>query len=56
MFNGIIFNIGKIKLIKRNKNSIFIDIETSLKFSKEEIGDSVSCNGVCLTITSIKKK
>ena len=55
MFNGIIFNTGKIKLIEKNKNSFFINIETNLKFTNKELGDSVSCNGVCLTITKIKK-
>ena len=56
MFNGIIFNTGKIKLIKKDKNSINIIIKTNLKFSTKEIGSSVSCNGVCLTITKIKNK
>ncbi len=56
MFNGIIFNNGKIKLIKKNKNSIFVGIETNLKMNKKEIGSSISCNGVCLTLVKIKKK
>ena len=56
MFNGIIFNTGKVKLIKKYKNSISIDIETNLKFLNKDLGSSVSCNGVCLTITKIKNK
>ena len=56
MFNGIIFNVGLVKIIKRNKKSIEIGIESRLKFSKNEIGSSVSCNGVCLTISKISKK
>ena len=55
MFNGIIFNIGKIKSIKKNKNSFLIDIQSGLKFSKKDLGSSVSCNGVCLTVEKIKK-
>jgi len=47
MFNGIIFNTGKVKLIKSNVNSINISILTNLKFSNKELGSSVSCNGVC---------
>ena len=54
MFNGIIFNTGKIKTIKKNKNSILINIETNLKFSKKDLGSSISCNGVCLTVTKIE--
>ena len=56
MFNGIIFNTGKVKLIVKNKNSILIAIKTNLKFYPKELGSSVSCNGVCLTITKIKNK
>ena len=55
MFNGIIFNIVKIKSIKKNKNSFLIDIQSGLKFSKKDLGSSVSCNGVCLTVEKIKK-
>jgi riboflavin synthase len=54
MFNGIIFETGKVKLIKKNKNSIVIKIETNLKLSSKDEGSSISCNGVCLTATRIK--
>jgi len=53
MFNGIIYNTGKVKKISKNKNSIYIGIKTNLKFKKKDIGSSVSCNGVCLTLTKI---
>ena len=56
MFNGIIFNTGKIKYLKKGVNNVFIGIETNLRFSKKDLGSSVSCNGVCLTITNIKNK
>ena len=55
MFNGIIFNIGKIQLIEKNKNNILIGIKSKLKFKKKEIGSSISCNGVCLTVSKISK-
>ena len=55
MFNGIIFYTGKVKSIKKAVHSINITIETNLKFSKKDLGSSVSCNGVCLTVTKIKK-
>ena len=54
MFNGIIFNTGKIKLIKITKNSLYIAIDSILKFNQKDLGSSISCNGVCLTITKIK--
>ena len=56
MFNGIIKKTGKIKSINiKNKNCILI-VETNLKFSKKEIGSSVSCSGVCLTLEKINGK
>ena len=56
MFNGIIFNTGIVKSIKRNKNSINISVKTKLKFSNKDLGSSVSCDGVCLTISGINGK
>ena len=53
MFNGIIFNTGKIKKIKRNKNSIYVGIETNINFNKKDLGSSICCDGVCLTIEKI---
>lgn len=56
MFNGIIFNTGKIHSIDKAKNSLFIGIKSKLRFNKREIGSSVCCDGVCLTLVKIEKK
>ena len=56
MFNGIIYNQGKITEISKSKNSIVIGIFTNLKVSKNEIGSSISCDGTCLTLTKIKRQ
>ena len=56
MFNGIIFNKGTIKNIKKKSKSILIGIKSNLKIKKEELGSSISCNGVCLTLVKINKK
>ena len=53
MFNGIIFNTGKVKSIKRNKKSILIEIQSKMNLSKKEIGSSICCDGVCLTVEKI---
>ncbi len=55
MFNGIIFNTGKVKSIKKNKNSIYIGIQTKISFNKNDLGSSICCNGVCLTIDKVYK-
>jgi len=56
MFNGIIYNQGILKNISKSKLSLFVEIKTTLVFKKDEIGSSVSCNGVCLTLVKIFKK
>ena len=56
MFNGIIFNTGRVKSIIKRPNSTLIGIETNLKFTTKELGSSISCDGVCLTLTRIKGK
>ena len=56
MFNGIIFNKGKVlKILKRSKG-INIFIKSDLKLKNKDIGLSISCDGVCLTLISIKRK
>ena len=55
MFNGIIFNTGKVKKITKNSNSIHLCIKTKIKFNKKDLGTSICCNGVCLTIEKIYK-
>ncbi len=55
MFNGIIFHTGQINFLKKNKKSILIGIKTNLKLKKKDIGSSICCNGVCLTLENIKK-
>lgn len=55
MFNGIIYNTGRVKSLKKNNNSIYVGIKTNLSFKKKDIGSSICCDGVCLTITEILK-
>ena len=54
MFNGIIYRTGIIKYIFRNKKSLLIGIKSNLNFKQNEIGSSVNCSGVCLTLTKIQ--
>ena len=56
MFNGIIYNQGSIsKIIKRDKG-LNIFVKSNLKVSNRDMGLSVACDGVCLTLISFKKK
>ena len=54
MFNGIIFNKGIIKKISKRQKGINIFIKSNLKLNSKDIGVSISCDGVCLTMISIK--
>ena len=55
MFNGIIFNTGKVKNIKKKKNSIYVGIQTRMHFSAKDLGSSICCDGVCLTVDKVVK-
>ena len=54
MFNGIIKHTGKISKIYKNNNNCIIEILSKIKFSKKEIGSSISCSGTCLTLEKYK--
>ena len=54
MFTGIIKHTGKINKIYKKKNHCSIEILSKIKFSKSEIGSSISCSGTCLTLENCK--
>ena len=56
MFNGIIYNQGTIEKISKRPKGIDIFIKSKLKVSKKDIGLSVACDGVCLTLISYRSK
>jgi len=56
MFNGIIFNKGVITKISKRSKGINIFVKSDLKLTNKDIGVSIACDGVCLTLITIKKK
>ena len=57
MFNGIIFNTGKVKKKHISRSGLVLTIDSKIKINpKKEIGSSISCSGVCLTLTKYKNK
>ena len=60
MFNGIIYNLGKIKNIKKSSRYVsgsrVIEISSDIKLKKNDIGESVCCDGVYLTLIRITNK
>ena len=56
MFNGIIFNKGKIYKIIKKKNGINLFVKSNLPLKSKDLGISISCDGVCLTLITVKNK
>ncbi len=56
MFNGIIFNKGLVTKILKREKGINLFIKSDLKISPKDIGMSIACDGVCLTLINFKKK
>ena len=52
MFTGIIEEIGTIKDIKESSSSSRLNIEANHILTDVSLGDSISVNGICLTVTS----
>ena len=55
MFNGIIFNKGLVFRIVKRPKGINLFIKSNIKLQKKDLGSSISCDGVCLTLISSKK-
>ena len=57
MFTGIIAAIGRVAAVKPAGESAALTIDANgLDMSDVAIGDSIACNGVCLTVTSLAPK
>ena len=56
MFNGIIYNNGTVKKISVTKKGKSIFIFSKIALNKTNVGMSIACDGVCLTLVSYKKK
>jgi len=56
MFNGIIFHQGIVKRIRKRKKGINVFIKANLKLTEKDVGISIACDGVCLTLINIKNK
>jgi len=56
MFNGIIFNQGKVDKVFKRKKGINLFIKSNLSLKSKDLGISISCDGTCLTLISKKNK
>ena len=56
MFNGIIFNQGEVDKIIKRKKGINLFIRSNFSLKSKDLGISISCDGVCLTLISKNNK
>ncbi len=55
MFTGIIKNIGVVNQFTKKGDGYILSVISDLNFKKNDIGTSISCSGVCLTLTKVNK-
>ena len=53
MFTGLIEDVGRVQRLERRGSSAKLAVTTAIPCAELALGDSVSVNGVCLTVTSI---
>lgn len=56
MFTGIIEELGTVKRIQQGHEAMEIVVEASTILEDVYLGDSISVNGVCLTVTRFSKE
>ena len=54
MFTGIIEDVGVVKGLRKSGAISIFTVETELDIKDTKLGDSISVNGVCLTVVEIK--
>ena len=55
MFTGIIKDIGEIVELDYQQGDLNLKIKTNLILENIDIGDSICCDGICLTAVSLSK-
>ena len=55
MFTGLIEGVGKVSGVQRSHDEMRLTLIPPFDTSECQIGESISVNGVCLTVTGIKE-
>jgi len=55
MFTGLIQGIGKVKTIRRVRDDMRFTVAPIFEFTDCRMGDSISVDGVCLTVTDVSE-
>ncbi|EON70489.1 riboflavin synthase [Lysinibacillus sphaericus] len=56
MFTGIIEDVGAVKTLQNNRQSMKITVISPKMVGDVKLGDSIAVNGVCLTVTSFNEQ
>ena len=56
MFTGLIEQIGTVKHIQVRNDFKILTVESGYKTSDFQLGESIACDGACLTVVSFDKK
>jgi riboflavin synthase len=56
MFTGIIEDVGLVRGLRKAGEVSIITVETGMGLDDTKIGDSISVNGVCLTVVAMESK
>ncbi|WP_226581564.1 riboflavin synthase [Halobacillus litoralis] len=53
MFTGIVEEIGTLKSVKNKTEALEVKVSADVVLKDAKLGDSISVNGVCLTVTDL---
>lgn len=56
MFTGLIESVGQVTSLRPRDNYLVMTLATKLPVEEIQIGESIACNGVCLTVVSKEKQ
>lgn len=52
MFTGIIEGVGTVRTVKKKGDGLELEVSCDFDLERSNVGDSISVNGCCLTVTS----
>ena len=55
MFTGLIEGLGKVRAIRRLRGDVSLTIAPVFQMNECRVGDSISVDGVCLTVTDVSE-
>lgn len=56
MFTGIVEDVGTVKALQKNRQSMNITVASPKMTTDVKLGDSIAVNGVCLTVTHFNEQ